>query len=328
MASYATMARLALLLLASAWLLSAATPVYLVLQKGASSLAYYSPDGKLLATVPTGKHPHEMVFSPDGRYLYTVDNGTMRMEHPGAGGNSLSIIDVKARKRVGEISLGDSRRPHGIDVDRKTGMLVVTSELPDRILLVDPQKRAVVKTWDTKGKTTHMVTLGPDSKWAYAGNSSSGDVSAINLSTGELKLIKTGDRTQGSALSKDGRELYVTSNEGITIIDTAAQQARAHIKTCAQPVRIAVAPSGDLVYACMGDKRVGFADPRTRTQTGYVLVPGPPVSLTLSRDGKLAFASAEDIDTVYVISVPDRKIVREIRTEKGAAPDPVLEYLE
>jgi hypothetical protein len=42
-----------------------AAPVYMVLLKGASALAYYTSDGKLLSSVPVGQHPHEMAFSPD-----------------------------------------------------------------------------------------------------------------------------------------------------------------------------------------------------------------------------------------------------------------------
>jgi sugar lactone lactonase YvrE len=172
---------------------------YLVLQKGASSLAYYARDAKLLATVPVGQHPHEMVFSPDGRYLYTTDNGTMKIEEAGKGGNTISIIDVNGRKKLGEISLGEYHRPHGIDVDKSTGRLAVTTELPDQLLILDPVKRTVVKKYGTKGKTSHMVTLDPGGKWAYVSNSSSSNVAAVNLDNGDVKLMETGARPEGEA---------------------------------------------------------------------------------------------------------------------------------
>src|SRR5712692_4853079 len=95
----------------------------LVLQKAASSLAFYTPAGEKLGVAPVGRHPHEMVLSPDGRYLYCTDNGTMRIEQPGTGGNTVSIVDLRSRKKIGEISLGEYRRPHGIDIDRNTGRL-------------------------------------------------------------------------------------------------------------------------------------------------------------------------------------------------------------
>jgi YVTN family beta-propeller protein len=301
--------------------------IYLVLLKGASALAYYTPEGKMVANVPVGAHPHEMTFSTDGKLLYTCDNGTMRIEHAGKGGNSLSIIDVAARKKLGDISLGEYHRPHGIDIDRKTGRLAITTELPDQLLIVDPVKRSVIKHFDTKGKTSHMVTLGPDAKWAFVSNSTSRNVSAVNVDTGEVKLIPTGERPEGSALSRDGKEVYVCNREGaaITVIDSAQQKAVGTIPTGKGPVRIAVTPDGKtLVYALMHDHKVGFADPATRKETGSVQLPGPPVSLHLSPDGKLAFASVEDADSVYVVSIADKKVVREIKTAKGSGPDPVV----
>lgn len=309
-----------------AFFLFAQNTTYLVLLKGTSALCYYSPDGKVLATVPVGEHPHEMVFSADRKLLYTSDNGTMRVENAGTGGNSLSIIDVAGRKKIGEIVLGDFRRPHGIDLDPKTGHLVVTSENPDKLLLVDSAKRSVIRTFDTKGKTPHMVTFGPGAKWAYVSNSGSATVAAINMDSGEVKLIQTGARPEGSVLSKDGKELYVTNREAasITVIDTSKQQAIANIATGKGPVRIAITPDGSwLVYALMHENKVAFANPKTREQTDYLLLPNPPVSCTLSYDGKFAFASADEQDRVYVISIAEKKIVREIKTPEGAGPDPV-----
>src|SRR5688572_13065439 len=287
--------RMILIFLLISFAVHAQDAAYLVLHKGASSLGYYARDGKLLATVPVGQHPHEMVFSPDGRYLYTSDNGTMKIEQQGQGGNTISIVDVKARKKVGEIPLGEYRRPHGLDIDKSTGRLLVTTELPDQLLIIDPMKRSIVKKYATKGKTSHMVTLGSGGKRAYVSNSSSTNVAAIDLDSGDVKLIQTGARPEGSVLSRDGMELYVANREAalITVIDTTKQQPVATISTGKGPVRVALSPDGrTLVYALMHEKKVAFADPATRQQTGYVIIPGEPVSCSVSSDGKLAIASS------------------------------------
>lgn len=321
------MKRLALLAALGCSLI-AADATYLVLLKGTNALAYVAPDGKITAQVSVGQHPHEMVFSKDRRYIYTSDNGIMRIEHAGKGGNSLSVIDVASRTKIGDIDLGEYYRPHGIDLSPDTGMLVVTSEGPDQLLLVDPSKRKVIKHFDTKGKIPHMVTFGPGGKWAYVSNSGSGTVAAINVDSGETKVIPTGERPEGSVLSKDGKELYVANREAatITVIDTTKRQAIAIIQTGKGPVRIALTPDGStLVYALMHERRIAFADPKQRRQTDYVLVPGEPVSCTLSHDGKLAFASAETSDTVYVISVATKKIVGELKMPQGSGPDPVFD---
>lgn len=180
-----------LLLAASAWL---------VLHKGDSSLGFYSADGKLEAKVAVNAHPHEMVRSADGKLLFTTDNGTMRIEQAGRGGNTVSIIDLTRREKIGEISTGEFRRPHGI-TRLPDGHLLVSTELPDALLRIDPVRRAVVRVYPTQGKTAHMVTASRDGQWAWVSNSTSSNVSAIHLPTGEVKLIPTGPRPEGSVLS-------------------------------------------------------------------------------------------------------------------------------
>lgn len=305
-----------------------AAPVLIVLHKGASSMGFYTPEGKLLTTVPVGTHPHEIVLSTDGRLAYVSDNGTMKIEEVGTGGNTVSIVDLVTRKKIGEISLGKFHRPHGLDLHHATGLLAVSTELPDQLVIVDAKARRIVNTFDTKGKTSHMVAWGPGARWAYVCNSNSANVAAIERATGKVKLIPVGERPEGSILSRDGRFLYVCNREGqsISIIDTAKNEAAGEIHTGKGPVRIAVTPDGrTLVYALMHDRKVEFASTADRRVTGQVPLGGQPVSLGLSFDGKLAFASAQDDDTVYVVSIPEKKVVRQIKTARGTAPDPALQ---
>jgi YVTN family beta-propeller protein len=315
------------LLIASLVPLLFADPVYLVILKGASALGFLTPDGKMIASVPVGQHPHEMVFSPDRKLVYITDNGMMRMEHPGAGGNTVSIVDVAARRKVGVISLGKFRRPHGIDIDSTGKRLVVATEGPSRLLLIDTDRRSVIRDYDVQGEQPHMVTLSRDGKTAFVSVTAATHVSAIELRSGKLVKIPTEARPQGSVLSRDGRELYVTNSgaASITVIDTNTKMAVARIETMKGPNRIAMTPDGTLVYSMSVEKKIGFANPVTRRQLNYLLLPNNPMSCTLSADGSLAFASAEAQDTIYVVSVKDRKIKSEIRTPQGAGPDPVLE---
>lgn len=298
----------------------------LILHKGASSLGFYSPEGEQLAVVPVGTHPHEMILSADGSKVYNTDNGTMAIEIEGAGGNTVSITDIASRTRVGVVDLGEYHRPHGIDLDPGTGLVYVSTENPDQLVVVDPNEQKVVKTYDTGGETAHMVKLGPEAKWAYVSHSNSKNVGAVNLETGEVKLIAAGERPEGSDLSPDGKLLYVVNRESaeITIIDTATQEAVGSIKTGNGPVRVKTAPDGTIVYALMHDSAMGFADPATREQVATVPLGGQPVSLDLSEDGRYAFASAQDIQTVYVVAVAAQEVIREIRVPDEMFPDPVI----
>src|SRR5437667_11955246 len=82
-----------------------------VVQKIAGSVGFYTLDGKLVGGVKVGTHPPEAVLSADKRLLYVTDNGILRMTEKGEGGNTISIVGVKTRRKAGVIDLGSNRRP-------------------------------------------------------------------------------------------------------------------------------------------------------------------------------------------------------------------------
>ena len=57
---------------------------------------YSLPDLKLLATIPTGRHPHWLTLTPDGKMIYVAN----------AGANTVSAISVETRKEVARIKVG------------------------------------------------------------------------------------------------------------------------------------------------------------------------------------------------------------------------------
>ncbi len=307
---------------------STAAPELAVVEKKAGKVAFYAATGKRLSEVKVGTFPHEMVFSPDGRLLYVTDNGLLWMTDKGEGGNTISIIDVRARAKAGVIDLGVYRRPHGIVVVPKTGRLVVTIENPYGLLLIDPVGRRVLRRYEVRGENPHMVLLGPNEETAWASNSNSGEAAVVNLTSGEVeKLIPVGRNPQGGVMTRDGRWIYLTNNAGntISVIDATKRQVVGDIKTGDGPARIALtSDEGTLVYNLQAGGGVGFADVRTRTETGRLTLPGHPLSLTLSRDGRTAYLGLQDSEKIAIVSVPGRKIIRVIDTPIGAGPDTVV----
>jgi len=302
-------------------------PALAVVEKLSGWVGFYTAEGKRVGGVQVSGHPHEIILSPDRRSLYVTDNGVVWLTDAGEGGNTVSIVDVESRKKIGVIDLGNFRRPHGIDIHPKSGRMVVTTEHPPGLLLIDPVSRKVLKKYDLPGAVPHMVLFGPEGQWAYVSNTASTTVAAVHLESGKVKLIPTGPRPQGAVLSPDGKLMYVTNSEGtsISIIDTGKQERVGTIRTSTGPRRIALTPDGKtLVYNLHPGQAVGFADVAARKETAVIRLSGRPLSLTMSPDGRLAYAGVQDQDKVFVISVPERKILRVFETPKGAGPDPVL----
>ncbi|MBY0504894.1 MAG: hypothetical protein K2X03_13355 [Bryobacteraceae bacterium] len=299
-----------------------------VVEKKASQVGFYSSAGQRLAGVAVGKTPHEIVFSPDRRTLYVSNNGILWMTDGGAGGNTLSVLDAATRRQTGVIDLGENRRPHGLDVIPSTGQIVVTVENPSGLLLVDPAARKVVRRYDTGGTKPHMVLLDRQAKFAYVSNSGSGTVGVVELTSGKVQTIPVGENPQGAVLTRDGKLLYVavSIDNCLAVIETATNKLLGKIATGAGPGRVALTPDErTLVYNMQAGKLLGFADAATRRQTRTVPLPGPPLSLNLSADGRVGYIGIQDLDQILVASIAEGKIVRSFATPKNAGPDPVLE---
>lgn len=300
----------------------------LVVEKKNNSVGFYASSGKRVAGVPVGETPHEMVISRDGRLAYVSDNGVLWMDYDGPGGNTVSIVDIVNRRRVGILPLGKFHRPHGIALDPTSSRALVTAENPDRIVLVDLDSRSVISDFDTGGVDPHMVTFGSDGRWGYVSNTATATVAAVNVVTGERHLVPVGKGPQGSLLSRDGTLLWVTCrDEGrIDIIDTRTKKNIGSIATGKGVNRLVSTPDEKLlVYSLQAGEAVGIADPGNRTELAQIALGGPPLSISLSRDGTYAFAGVQDSDQIWIVSVPEREVVQVIDTPLGAGPDPVIE---
>lgn len=312
-----------LLCAGAAW----AQPDIAVVEKIAGKVGFYSAAGKRTGEVKIGTYPHEIVPSLDGKTLFVSNNGILWMQYAGEGGNTIAMIDRKTRAKIGDIDLGNNRRPHGIAVQPKTGHLVITTENPDGLVLVDPVAKKVLRRFDVKGEDPHMVLFDTPGEWAYVSNSTSGTVAAIQIATGKTILIPTGKRPQGGVLSPDGKTIYLTNADSntISLIDTAQRKVVGEIKTGMGPNRVAITPDGKtLVYSLGAAHAAAFADVAARKELQQVKLSGQPLSLTMSRDGKWAFSGVQDKDKVHVIDVAQRKIVRSIETPKESGPDPAF----
>src|SRR5947209_745926 len=144
-----------------------------VVEKKAGKVGFYTVEGRRTGEATVGAFPHEMAFSPDRRFLYVTDNGMLWMTDKGEGGNTISIIDVASRRKVGMMGLGELRRPHGIAVLPATGEIIVTIENPFGLVKADPVARKVVRQYSVNGDSPHMVTLGSGGETAWVSNSGS-----------------------------------------------------------------------------------------------------------------------------------------------------------
>src|SRR6266851_9946401 len=157
---------------------AAGEAVLLVANKGARTVSVIDPSsGRELAVVAEGGETgHELVASPDGRTAYVPIYGNSGVGKPGTDGRNIVVIDIAARKIVGNVDFGRGVRPHCAVLGPKDGLLYVTTELDQSISIIDPRTLKIIGTIPTGQPESHMLAITPDGTRGYTANVGSGTV--------------------------------------------------------------------------------------------------------------------------------------------------------
>jgi len=179
--------------------------------------------GRILATLPTGQGPHEVVLSSDGGTAVVTD-------YSGEPGRTLTVIDVAALKVLRTIDLGDYRRPHGIGFLPGDSLVAVTSEASGNVVVVNVREGRVLRAAPTRQNGSHMVAVAADGRRAFTGNIGSNSVSEVDLATGEfVRMWSVPEAPEAINVTPDGREVWVGSNNtgAVSMIDPASGKVKA-----------------------------------------------------------------------------------------------------
>lgn len=298
---------------------NASEAALLVLNKADNTLAIVDPLAlKVVARVPVGEGPHEVVASADGRTAYVGNYGTQQVV-----GSSLSIIDIAARKETKRVDLGALRRPHGIV--EAGGKIYFTAEANRAVARYDPATDKVDWLMGTGESVSHMLVITPDAKRIYTANMLSNTVTAINVGGGptppNITQIAVGKTPEGIGISPDGREVWAANRaEGtISIIDTATNKVVETIAKFSQlPFRVAFTPDGKrvLIPDPVGGELIIF-DAATRKETGRIKLEGGTVGVAVAADSRRAYVCLQETGSVAAVDLEKLEVVGKVETGKG-----------
>jgi YVTN family beta-propeller protein len=291
----------------------------LVLNKGEATLAFIDPaSGETQATVATGEGPHELELSSDGRLAFVSNYGAR------TDGNTISVVDVQARKELRRIDLGDLQRPHGFAT--ADGRLYFTSERARKIGRLDRAATQVDWTFPTDQDGTHMVLASRDGKTLYTTNMQSNTVSVIERGEGDAwtqTLVEVGAGPEALDLLPDGRELWIGQSRdgGISIIDTATKRVvHSFDAKTKRSNRLKFTHDGRFVLLSdLGAGELLVFDARTRTQHARVPVGRGVTGILIPAGSPHAYVAISGENHIAVIDLKSFKIAKTIQT--GGSPD-------
>ncbi|MGA7785261.1 MAG: hypothetical protein WB997_11530, partial [Candidatus Acidiferrales bacterium] len=148
----------------------------LALSKTDRTLAIVNPATlEVVARIPVGNDPHEVIASTDGATAYVSNYG-------GGAYNTLAVVDLVAQKALPSIDLGALRGPHGLTF--VGGKVWFTAEAAKAIGSYDPAAKSIDWIFGTGQNRTHMIYVWPDLKRIATTNVSSATVSIIEKVAG------------------------------------------------------------------------------------------------------------------------------------------------
>lgn len=303
----------------------------LILAKHDNTLLIVDPSSlQVIARVPVGNDPHEVIASTDGKTAYVSNYGF-------GAYNTLAVVDVVAQKALPSVDLGPLRGPHGLTF--VGGKAWFTAEGAKAIGSYDPAARSVDWILGTGQNRTHMIYVSPDTKLIVTTNVSSGTVSmiekasvgppgqggAMNIPGGDWNetVVRVGRGSEGFDISPDGKEIWV-ANAGdgtVSIIDVASKQLT---QTLAADVpganRLKFTPDGKLaLISSLRGPDVTVIDTATRKTVKRIAVGHGAAGILMQPDGARAFVACSPDGYVAVIDLHSLEVVG--RIEAGHDPD-------
>jgi len=303
----------------------------LVLAKRDNTLLIVDPASlNVIARIPVGNDPHEVIASTDGKTAYVTNYGF-------GAYHTLAGVDLVAQKALPSIDLGALRGPHGLVF--VGGKVWFTAEAAKAIGSYDPASKSIDWILGTGQNRTHMIYVSPDMKWIVTTNVSSGTVSMIEKSSGgpagqdrpmsapggdwNQTVIKVGSGSEGFDVSPDGKEIWA-ANAGdgtVSIIDVVSKQVT---QTLAADVgganRLKFTPDGKLaLISTLRGPDVAVIDTATRKTVKRIADGHGAAGIVMQPDGARAFVACSPDGYVAVIDLHSMEVVGHI--EAGHDPD-------
>lgn len=303
----------------------------LILAKRDNMLLIVDPASlQVIARIPVGNDPHEVVASADGKTAYASDYGF-------GAYNTLAVVDLVAQRALPPVDLGALRGPHGLIF--AAGKTWFTAEGAKAIGSYDPTTKSIDLILGTGQNRTHMIYVSPDMKLIVTSNVSSGTVSLIEKSAGgpagqggptgapggdwNETVVRVGSGSEGFDVSPDGKQIWV-ANAGdgtVSIIDVASRQVT---QTLAADVgganRLKFTPDGKLVLiSTLRGPDVTVIDAATRKTVKRIPVGHGAAGIQMQPDGTRAFVACSPDGYVAVINLHSLEVAG--RVEAGRDPD-------
>jgi len=303
----------------------------LALSKVNHTLAIVDPVTlNVIARIPVGEDPHEVIASTDGKTAYVTIYG-------GGSLHELNVIDLVAQKPLTNVDTRPLFGPHGLTF--VVGKAWFTAEGSKAIGRYDPATGKLDWSMGTGQDRTHMIYVTTDGKKIYTTNVSSGTVSILVdtlIQPGKMAppnakphedwiqtVVPTARGSEGFDVSPDGSELWTASSEDgtISIIDVTAKKLATKIDAKVTGAnRLKFTPDGKLVFiSSLQSGELTIYDAKSQREIKRLKIGHGAAGILMDPDGSRAFVACSADNYVAVIDLKTLEITSHL--DVGGVPD-------
>ncbi len=319
----------------------------LALSKADHTLAIVDPVTlKVIAKVPVGADPHEVISSADGKTAYVSNYG-------GGSFHELNVIDLIAQKPLPNIDTRPLFGPHGLAF--ADGKVWFTAEGSKSVGRYDPTTAMMDWSMGTGQNRTHMIYVTPDGNNVYTTNVSSGTVSILKdtlIQPGAppgpppggkqgtpsggapfpgakprldwiQTVISVSRGSEGFDVSPDGRELWTAASDdgSIAIIDIASKKLSSKIDAKVLGAnRLEFTPDGKRVLiSTLRSGDIYVYDAMSHQEIKRINIGHGAAGILIDPDGSRAFIGCTADNYVAIIDLKTLEVAGHINV--GGGPD-------
>lgn len=303
----------------------------LALSKANHTLAIVDPTTlKIMARIPVGEDPHEMVASADGRTAYVCIYG-------GGSLHEINVIDLVAQKPLTSIDTRPLYGPH--DIAFVNGKIWFTAEGSKAVGRYDPATKKLDWSMGTGQDRTHMIYVTEDGKKIYTTNMSSGTVSILTNSTIQpgstaspnakpreewtQTIVETAKGSEGFDVSPDGKELWTAASEDgtLSIIDLDAKKLSAKVDAKVFGAnRLKFTPDGKMAFiSSLHTGELTIYNANTRKEIKRLNLGKGAAGILMDAEGSRAFVACSADNYIAIIDLKTLQVTG--RLDVGGTPD-------
>jgi YVTN family beta-propeller protein len=237
--------------------------------------------------------------------------------------NDIAFMDIKTKKLVGSVFLGNNVNPHMVMMSPDGRYVVTGGTRANKAFIIDTKTLQLIKTIPVDIAPEHLA-FSPDSRWYYQGNPDGDSISVIDMqSLSKIKTIPGFAEPLNVTFLPDGSKAYI-GNYGahwVGVIDVRRHELTKKIQIADVPgvakldpdkylgeihgINIA-APSidGKYLYAADGTLGiVGVIDTREDKVIKHIRVGKDPWRIYMSHDGKYGITPNNGDETISIIDL-------------------------